>query len=100
MQSTILGAAKVSGRLGRVSVGLLNATTRAEYGRFEAVDAEGQRVGEGRALVEPLSNYLVGRARGTFGETLVGGLLTSVVRDTGDPAIGAMLPSSATISMT
>lgn len=97
-QSTILGAAKLSGRAGRFSVGLLNATTRAEVGRFEAFGASGDRVSEGREIVEPLSNYLVGRARGTFGETLVGGLLTSVVRDTGDPAIGALLPSTATVA--
>ena len=97
-QSTILGAAKLSGRVGRFSVGLLNATTRAEYGRYEAFDAERRPVGDGRVLVEPLSNFLVGRARGTFGQTLVGGLVTSVVRDTGDPGIGAMLPSTATVA--
>ncbi|MEL6615547.1 MAG: DUF5916 domain-containing protein, partial [Bacteroidota bacterium] len=97
-QSTILGAAKLSGRIGRFSVGILNATTRAEYGRFEAFGASGERVSEGRELVEPLSNYLVGRARGTFGQTLVGGLLTSVVRETDDPAIGALLPSTATVA--
>ena len=97
-QSTILGAAKVSGRAGRLSVGLLNATTQAEYGRFQTFGADGQPVGDGRALVEPLSNYLVGRARGTFGRTVVGGLLTSVVRDTGDPAVGALLPATATVA--
>ncbi len=55
-QSTILGAAKLSGRVGRWSVGLLNATTRAEYGRFQAFNANGNRVigrtRAGRAAVE------------------------------------------------
>jgi hypothetical protein len=97
-QSTILGAAKVSGRAGRFSVGALAAATQAEYGRFRAFDGAGGVVGDGRALVEPFSVYTVGRARGTFGETIVGGLLTSVVRDTSTPEIGALLPTTATVA--
>ena len=97
-QSTILGAAKVSGRAGRFSVGLLNATTASEFGRFQAFGADGRQLVEDRALVEPLSNYLVGRTRATFGKTIVGGLVTSVVRDTDDPAIAAMMPSTATVA--
>ncbi|MEM1127678.1 MAG: DUF5916 domain-containing protein, partial [Bacteroidota bacterium] len=98
VQSTILGAAKLSGRAGRFSLGLLNATTRPEYGRFEAFDHTGQRVSDGRAVVEPLSNYLVARARGTYGETLVGGLLTSVLHNTDDPVMAAMVPATATVA--
>ena len=97
-QSTILGAAKVSGRIGRFSVGLLNATTANEYGRFQAFTQDGVAVADDRALVEPLTNYLVGRTRGTFGKTIVGGLLTSVVRDTGVPAISGMMPTTATVA--
>ncbi|MEO0556726.1 MAG: DUF5916 domain-containing protein [Bacteroidota bacterium] len=98
LQSTILGAAKLAGQVGQFSVGLLNATTRAEYGRYQAFDADRQLVADDRALVEPLSNYLVGRARGTFGPTILGGLATSVIRDTRDPAIGAQLPMTATVA--
>jgi hypothetical protein len=97
-QSTILGAAKVSGRVGRLSLGFLNATTRAEYGRYQVLDASGGVIADDRALVEPLTNHFVGRARTTFGETIVGGLLTSVVRDTDAPAIGALLPTTATVA--
>ena len=97
-QSTILGAAKVSGQVGRFSVGALTAATRAEYGRFRALDGAGAVVGDDRALVEPLSAYTVGRARGTVGGTVVGGLLTSVVRDTGDPTMASMLPATATVA--
>jgi hypothetical protein len=97
-QSTILGAAKLSGRVGRFSVGVLNAVTAREYGRFQAFDDAGQRLDEGRGVVEPVTNYFVGRARGTFGKTIVGGLVTSVVRDTGDPAIAAMLPVQSTVA--
>ncbi|MEO1480092.1 MAG: DUF5916 domain-containing protein, partial [Bacteroidota bacterium] len=97
-QSTILGAAKLSGRVGRFSVGLLNATTRAETARFAAFDASTNQVADGRALVEPLSNYLAGRTRGTFGTTVVGGFLTSVLRDTSDPDIDAAFATTATVA--
>jgi len=96
-QSTILGAAKISGQVGRFNVGLLNATTRAEYGRYQRLDQQGDMVDEGRALVEPLSNYMAARARGTFGQLIVGGLVTSVVRDTGNEAIAELLPRTASV---
>ncbi|MEM6338056.1 MAG: DUF5916 domain-containing protein, partial [Bacteroidota bacterium] len=97
-QTTILGAAKVSGQAGPFSVGLLNAVTRSEFGRFEAFDSEGNRVNEGRALIEPVSNYFVGRARGTFGQSIAGGFLTSVIRDTDEAAIRDDLPRTATVA--
>ena len=97
-QSTILGAAKLSGRVGRFSVGVLNAVTAREFGRFQAFDDAGQRLDEGRGVVEPVTNYFVGRARGTFGETIVGGLVTSVVRETGEPAFDALLPVQSTVT--
>ena len=97
-QSTILGAAKLSGRTGRFSFGVLNAVTGPEYGVFQAVNTDGQPVVDDRALVEPTTNYAVGRARATFGRTIVGGLATSVVRSTADPAIDALLPGQATVA--
>ncbi|MEM6325837.1 MAG: DUF5916 domain-containing protein [Bacteroidota bacterium] len=98
VQTTILGAAKVSGRIGKVSFGVLDAVTGPEHGRFQAFDATGSQVHDGRGLVEPTSNYLVGRARTEIGRTRVGGLLTSVVRDTGDPIIASLLPRQATVA--
>ncbi|MEM6645817.1 MAG: DUF5916 domain-containing protein [Bacteroidota bacterium] len=97
-QSTILGAAKIAGQIGRFNVGILNATTRAEYGRYQRLDISGVMLDEGRALVEPLSNYMAARARGTFGNLIVGGLLTSVVRDTDDVAIADLLPRTASVA--
>ena len=96
--STILGAAKLSGRIGRFSVGVLNATTAAEHGRFQAFADGRDLVADDRALVEPLTNYFVGRTRATFGKTIVGGLATSVIRDTGDPSIAALLPRQSTVA--
>ncbi len=97
-QSTILGAAKLSGRVGRVSFGVLNAVTGPEYGSFQALDPDERMVLSDRALIEPTTNYAVGRARATFGRTLVGGLATSVVRSTADAAIGDLLPAQATVA--
>jgi hypothetical protein len=91
-QSTIAGAMKVSGRVGDWSVGLMEAATREEKGRY--VGADGLRHG---AVVEPFSNYLVGRARRDFreGNSTVGGIFTAVNRDLTDPALDASLHSSA-----
>ncbi|MEM6338294.1 MAG: DUF5916 domain-containing protein, partial [Bacteroidota bacterium] len=97
-QTTILGAAKVSGQIGRFTVGVLNAATRAEFGTYQAFNADGQAVADGRVQVEPLSNYLVARARGVFGSAIVGGLLTSVVRDASEAGLADVLPRTATVA--
>jgi hypothetical protein len=92
--TSILGAAKLTGRMGDGwSVGLLDAVTARETTRF--VDSEGA---EGRAVVEPASNYLVGRLRRDLrgGDTRVGAILTSVYRDLSDPVLRGLLHSSAT----
>ena len=97
-QSTILGAAKISGRVGRVSLGVLSATTAPEYGTYQAFHPDGRLATDGRALVEPLSTFLVGRSRATVGRTLIGGLATVVARDTGDPVLDAMMPTLAAVA--
>jgi len=96
-QSTILGAAKLSGRVGRFSVGVLNAVTAPEYGQFRAFDSGGGLVMEDRALVEPATNFAVARARGTFGRTTLGVLGTSVLRSTAEDAIANALPGQSTV---
>jgi hypothetical protein len=76
--TNILGAAKLSGRTGGGwSVGVLNAVTRREEALYLQDSARAT------LPVEPLSNYFVGRLRRDFrrGQTVVGGMLTSVHRD-------------------
>src|SRR5690606_26537101 len=76
--TTILGAGKVSGRLGNgLSVGLLEAVT-------------GEESGVDRQAIEPRTNYLVARARQELngGSSDVGAMFTSVHRgldDLSDP---------------
>jgi hypothetical protein len=96
-QSTILGAAKVSGKTpGGWSVGVLDAVTALERGTY--LDDGGVRR---TAPVEPLSNYFVGRLRRDFqgGRTVVGGLVTSAYRDLrGDPVLEGGIRSGALTS--
>jgi hypothetical protein len=68
--TTILGASKLTGRLGRgMSVGFLDAVTQREAGT------------EGRAI-EPATNYAVGRLRQDLrdGQTAIGLMVTGVNR--------------------
>ena len=90
--SRIPAAVKLTGKTpAGWSVGLLDAVTREEQGRF--VDAEGVR----RQLpVEPFSNYLVGRVRheSADGNRAIGMLLTAVNRRLDDPTLAGTLRSS------
>jgi hypothetical protein len=75
--TTILGAAKLSGKPGGWSVGLLEAVTGSEEARYRADDGTDHRM-----TVEPLTNYLTARARRELngGRTFVGGIITAVNR--------------------
>ncbi|MFL5575778.1 MAG: DUF5916 domain-containing protein [Gemmatimonadaceae bacterium] len=79
--STILGAAKITGRTGSYSVGMLDAVTRRE--RAEYVSGDDPRVSR---EVEPLSNYFVGRVKRDYrgGDVVIGGIATSTLRSLGD----------------
>jgi hypothetical protein len=91
--STILGAAKLTGKVGDGwSVGLLNAVTAREEARWME---EGGRLESGE--VEPLTNYLIGRVRRDFlgGRTRVGFIATAVNRELGDELLGRRLRSAA-----
>ncbi len=95
-QTTIAGAMKVSGRLGdKWSVGLLEATTLEEEGRY--LTPEGDRR---TTVVEPFSNYLVGRVRRDFrdGNSTLGGIATAVNRDLQEDALAEFLHSSAYVA--
>lgn len=75
-QTTILGAAKVTGRVGGFSVGVLNALTAEERG--SAATAGGART---HTVVEPFSNYAVVRATREFADqSSLGFMITSTNR--------------------
>ena len=90
--TTILGAAKVTGRTGGGwSIGLMNAVTGAEDADVVAGSERFER------RVEPLSNYFIGRVKRDLldGDLQVGGIVTSVVRDLEDPDLASIMNSHA-----
>jgi hypothetical protein len=82
--TTILGAAKIGGRLGRgLSVGILDAVTQREIGAADAT-------------IEPRTNYAVARLQQSLagGSGDLGAMFTAVNRDL-DPASSPYLRSGA-----
>src|SRR2546423_382366 len=76
-QTTILGAAKLAGKTSSgLSIGVLDATTQAEYA--DIMDNGGRS----RAIVEPAANYAVVRVQQDLraGRSSIGGMLTSTNR--------------------
>jgi hypothetical protein len=91
--STILGAAKVTGRTsGGLQIGVLDAVTRSE--RALVQDTLGGRFTE---EVEPATNYFVGRVKQNYrgGNTTVGVIGTSVIRRFDSDALEQRLPAHA-----
>ncbi len=80
--TTILGAAKFSGKTkDGWSIGILESVTEREIAKIE--DENGNRR---EAVVEPLTNYFVGRVQKDFNErnSFIGGIFTATNRDLGD----------------
>ena len=96
-ETTILGAAKVTGRANGFTVGLLDAVTNRETARYRTSAATNAPTLTQE--VEPLSNYFVGRVRRDFrdGATTLGAIATSTVRSMGDSMISNRLRSHASV---
>jgi hypothetical protein len=90
--TTILGAAKLSGKAGGWSLGMLEAVTDRERARFRDLNDVDREM-----VVEPLSNYFVGRARRELrdGRTFVGGIVSAVNRRLDDDVLAGTLRRSA-----
>ena len=90
--TTILGAAKVTGRTGNgLTIGLLNAVTNREEARVRPESGSDMN-----QVVEPLTNYFVGRVKKDLmrGNLVIGGIATSVLRDM-DPEFATRLTRHA-----
>jgi len=81
-RSTILGAAKVTGKLGTWNMGLISALTASEFGE---IDQSGTRL---KQEVEPFSFYGVFRAQKDIdkGRSGIGLIATSALRNTNSSA--------------
>ena len=91
--STILGAAKLTGRTAKGwSIGIMEAVTAREMAPW--VDSTGT---ERETEVEPLSNYFVGRLARDLddGAGGVGGIITTVHRALGEETLANRLRSAA-----
>lgn len=91
--TSILGAAKITGRTGNgYTVALLDAVTGREQARYLGAAGAAERT----QVVEPLSNYFVGRVKKEFrNASTLGGILTSTTRQLGDSVVSAQLRSHA-----
>jgi len=90
-RSTILGAAKLTGKIGGWNVGFINALTSREYAD---IDLSGLR---SREEVEPFSYYGVFRIQKDIdgGRRGIGLMATGVVRDLDNPALEGLLNRNA-----
>src|SRR5439155_21303700 len=85
---TILGAAKLTGRAGKFSSGVMQAATQQEQATILTSGIASKQP------VEPLSSYTVGRVRREFtNQSSIGLMVTSVKRQLGDSL--RFLPDSA-----
>jgi hypothetical protein len=92
-QTTILGAAKLTGKSKKgLSVGLVNGLTAKAKGK--ATDESGM---EKEIEVSPLSNYMATRIKKDFqgGNTIFGGVFSMVNRIGSDTTTSLLLPNSA-----
>ena len=94
-ETTILGAAKITGKIGKKwTVGLLDAVTDEERAFFRAVGRAGSNM-VGQQTVEPMTNYLVARAMREYGkDSRVGFMFSSVNRKLTDNLEPAMRESA------
>jgi hypothetical protein len=92
--TTILGAAKITGRTqSGFTVGILDALTNQETAHYLPTAG----ASEASQVVEPLTNYFVGRLKKDFnrGNTWIGGIVTSTSRRITDDVVGDGLHSHA-----
>ena len=87
-QSTILGAAKLTGRVGKYSIGVMHALTQEEFGDVSTLGARAEQV------IEPSSSYSVGRVKREFADQSYVGIITTAANRR-LPASLSFLPASA-----
>ena len=90
-QTTILGAAKVTGKTSNWTYGTLTALTAREYATVDAVTVDGtgtETVTRADRLIEPRTSYNVARLQRDIlgGSSTVGAIATAVVREQDDDA--------------
>jgi hypothetical protein len=92
-ETTIAAAAKVTGKVGLWTVGLIDGITPEEKADVQLTD--GDRT---TTPVEPFTNYFAGRGKRDFrnGQSVVGGMITSTARKVDSDVFNGFLRSNAT----
>tara|TARA_R110000868_G_scaffold304437_9_gene565125 strand:+ start:37041 stop:39635 length:2595 start_codon:yes stop_codon:yes gene_type:complete len=96
LETTIAGAAKVSGKTEKgFSLGILNAYTLEEQSSYSFFD--GTNTNKGEFIIEPATNYLVTRVRKDLkdGDAQLGGFLSTVNRNSSGSYLERYLNDSA-----
>ena len=91
--TSILGALKFSGKTEKgLSVGIMESVTQQEYADISSPEEDY------RMVVEPLTNYFVGRVQKDINNsnTMVGGMVTSAVRNLNEEYLKGMNRSAFT----
>jgi len=85
-ETTILGAAKLTGKSSQWTYGALTAVTGREYANIDTPVVDGTGFTRQERLIEPATSYNVLRLQRDIGASNVGALVTSVVREKAEDA--------------
>jgi hypothetical protein len=91
-ETTIAGAAKITGKVGPWSIGLIDGVTPEEKAKIQLTDGS-----RSTTPVEPFTNYFAGRTSRDFrkGESVLGAMVTSTIRNVDDAVFKSLLRSNA-----
>jgi hypothetical protein len=85
-ETTILGAAKLTGKSSQWTYGALTAVTGREFADIDTPVVDGTGFTRHERLIEPATSYNVLRLQRDIGSSNVGGLVTGVVREKAEDA--------------
>jgi hypothetical protein len=85
-ETTILGAAKLTGKSSKWTYGALTAVTGREYGDIDTPVVDGSGFTRHERLIEPATSYNVLRLQRDIGSSNVGALVTGVMREKAEDA--------------
>ena len=85
-ETTILGAAKLTGKSSQWTYGALTAVTGREFADIDTPVVDGSGFTRQERLIEPTTSYNVVRLQRDIGSSNIGGLVTGVMREKADDA--------------
>jgi hypothetical protein len=86
-ETTILGAAKLTGKKSKWTYGMLTAATGREYADVDTPIVDGSGYTRNERLIEPSTSYNVARIQRDIGASNIGALVTGVFREKTDDAV-------------